>query len=79
MNPVVAAVVELGLEDDVGVRVHRLEEGAVGDQTALVQAIEDLVVDEGGAALVHHPRLLLRIEVLADVAGDPHELALPAL
>src|SRR5262249_38816714 len=30
-------------------------------------------------ALVHHPRLLLRIEVLADVASDANELALPAL
>src|SRR6266446_8223001 len=79
VDAVVARVVEIGLEDDAGVRMQRLEEGAVVDQALLVQAGHDLVMHEGRAALVHEPRLLLRVEVLRDVADDAHQLALPRL
>src|SRR5258708_8649288 len=34
-------------------------------------------MDEGRAPLVHHLRLLLRIEILRNQADDAHELALP--
>src|SRR5262249_20207242 len=79
VDAVVAAIVEIGLRDDAGMRMKRLEEGAVADQPLLVQAVHDLIVDEGGAALVHEARLLLRIEILRDGARDAHELALERL
>src|SRR6185437_16290222 len=79
IDAVVARVVEIGLEDDAGVRVQRLEESAVIDQTLLMQPGHDLVMHEGGAALVHQAGLLLRVEVLRDVAHDAHQLALPRL
>jgi hypothetical protein len=34
-------------------------------------------VPEGGPAFVHHLGLALRVEVLADLAHDAHDLALP--
>ena len=44
-----------------------------------MQPVHDLVVDEGGAALVHHLGLALRIEVLRDQAHDAQDFALPGL
>src|SRR5690348_10043887 len=79
VDAVVARVVEIGLEDDAGVRVQRFQKGAVVDQTLLVQPGHDLVMHEGGAALIHQARLLLRVEVLRDVAHDTDQLALPGL
>src|SRR6202040_605266 len=69
----------IGLEDDAGVRMQRLEERAVVDQALLVQAGHDLVMHEGRAALVHQARLFLRIEILRYVANDADQLPLPRL
>ena len=59
--------------------MQELEHGAVGEQAALVEPVHDLVVHEGGAALVHHLGLALRIEVLRQQAHDAQQLALPVL
>ena len=48
-------------------------------QAALEHAVDDLVVHEGRAALVHDLGLALRIEVLRQHAHDAQQLALPAV
>ena len=78
MRPREAAVVEVRLEHHGGVAVQELQHRAFADQALLVQPVDDRVVDEGGAALVHHLGLALRIEVLGDVAHDAQQFALPA-
>lgn len=55
-----AAVVEVRLEDHVGVRVQEFHEGAIGDLPRLVEPGHDRAVHRGGAALFHHPGLPLR-------------------
>ena len=74
-----AAVVEGGLEDHRGMGVQEFQHRAVGQLAALVQPVDDLVVHEGGAALVHHLGLALRIEILRQQAHDAQQLALPVL
>src|SRR4030095_3399074 len=49
-----AAIIEGGLIDDGGMRVQEFQHGAVGQQTTLIEPIDDLIVDESGATLVHH-------------------------
>ena len=59
--------------------MQELQHGAVGELAALVEPVHDLVVHEGGAALVHHLGLALRIEILRQQAHDAQQLALPVL
>ena len=77
IDPAVMRIVERRLTDDVRVRLKELEESAVADPAELVEARENPVVAIGGAALVHHLRLALRVEVLPDVADDAQDLPLP--
>ncbi len=72
-------IVEGGLMDDVGMAVQDLHQRALGDQAVVVEAVDDVVVDEGGAALVHQLGLPLGIEILRDVAHDAQQFALPGL
>jgi hypothetical protein len=72
-------VVEIGLEHHVGLARQELQHRAFADLPEVVEPVHDLVVNVGRAALVHHLGLLLRIEILRDVAHDPHQLALPVL
>jgi len=60
-------------------RMQEFEHRPIIDQAPVVQPVHDLVMREGGAALVHDLGLLLGIEVLRDVAHDADQLALPAL
>jgi hypothetical protein len=39
--------------------------------------IEDRIVPEGGPPFVHHLGLFLRIKILADLAHDTQDFALP--
>ena len=59
--------------------MQEFEHRAFGDQPLVVQPVHDLVMAVGGAALVHHLGLLLRIEVLRDAADDAEDLALPLM
>jgi hypothetical protein len=52
---------------------------AFADLALVEQAVHDGVVHEGGAALVHHLGLPLRVEILRDDANDAQDLALPGL
>ena len=51
--------------------MNEFQQSAVVDQPAFVQPMHDLVMDEGGAALVHQLGLPLRIEILREIAHDP--------
>ena len=53
------------------------QHGAFADPAAIEQRVHHGVVHEGGAALVHHLRLPLRVEILGDDPDDPEDLALP--
>src|SRR5690606_3526544 len=75
----VTPVVETALGDEIGIVMQHLEHGAVIEPSRAMQAVEDLPVDETGAALVHHLGLLLRVEILGDVADDTQDLPLPGL
>ena len=75
----VGRVADRRLEDHVGVRLQPLDHHAVGEVALVVQGVEQRVMPERRPALVHHLRLPLRIEVLGDLAHDPHDLALPGL
>ena len=79
VEPAEARIVEIRLKHDARMRMQEFEHRAFGDQPLVVQPPHDLVMDEGGAALVHHLGLLLRIEILRDQADDAHEFALPIL
>ena len=72
-----ARIVEPGLEHDARMRMQEFEHRAFGDQPAIVHLVHDLVMHEGRATFVHHLQLLLRIEVLRDIAHDADQLALP--
>jgi hypothetical protein len=61
------------------VRLEPLDHHAVGEVAVVVHGVEQLVVPEGGPALVHHLGLALRVEVLRHLAHDAHDLALPGL
>ena len=74
-----APVVEARLADDVGVGLQEFQERPFADLAALVQPLHDPVMAIGGAALVHHLGLRLRIEILRDQADDAQDLALPGL
>ena len=77
IDAVVARIVEIGLVTTLVCECRNLQQRAVGDQPLLVEPVDDVVMDEGGAALVHQLGLLLRIKILRDVAHDAHQLALP--
>ncbi len=79
VDPRVVATVVSRLIDHIGVAVQHLHHEAIAQLTLVIEVIEDGVVPEGGPPLVHHLGLLLRIEVLADLAHDTHYLALPGL
>ena len=70
-------VVEIRLADDVGVRGQELEIGRLAELPLLREGIHDPVVAVGGAALVHHLGLALRVEILRDQPDDAQDLALP--
>ena len=72
-----AALVEAPLRDDVAGGMQRLQERRVVDLPGLVQPGHDALVDPGGAALVHHLGLRLRIEILRDQPHDADDLPLP--
>src|SRR5258707_1164739 len=63
----IALIVVVGLEHDAGMGVQELQHGAVGQQALVVQAVHDLVMDEGRATFVDHLGLFLRIVILRDV------------
>ena len=58
---------------------QHLQHGPFAHPAAVEQRVHDRVVDEGGAAFVHHLGLPLRVEVLRDDAHDAQDLALPRL
>ena len=74
-----AAIVEIGLEHHIGVRLQEFQKVAVADATLLVQPVHDAVMHIGRGAFVHDLGLTLRIEILRDVAHDPQQFALPGL
>ena len=59
--------------------MQKLEHRALGNQAFVVQSTHNFVVNEGSAALVHHLRLLLRVEVLRYQTDDTDKLSLPIL
>src|SRR5439155_17053048 len=46
---------------------------AVVQKPGLMEAVHHIVVDEGGAAFVHHLGLLLRVEILPDMTDDAQD------
>ena len=77
--PGIARIVEIGLKNDVRVALQELQHRPFADLALVEQPIDDRIVDEGGAALVHHLGLPLRIEILRDDPHDAEQLALPGL
>ena len=72
-------MVEIGLEDHVGVRLQEFEKASVGNPALLVQAGHDAVVHESRGALIHDLGLPLRIKILRQVSRDAQQLPLPGL
>ena len=75
----IARMIVARLEQHARMAVQDFEHRAVADPPLLVQLVEDVEMHEAGAALVHHLRLALRIEILREVAHDPEHLPLPRL
>ena len=59
--------------------VEKLHHEPLGHFPLVIQMVEDGVVPECRPAFVHHLRLFLRIEILADLAHDAQDLTLPRL
>ena len=59
--------------------MQELQHRAFAQLALIVHPVHDLVVHEGGAALVHHLGLPLRVEVLGEHAHNAQQLALPVL
>ena len=79
IEPREAAIGKRRLIHNGRMHVHELEHRAFGEQAALEHAVDDLVMHERRAALVHDLGLALRIEVLRQHAHDAQQLALPAV
>ena len=79
VNAVIPGAVVRRLEHHVGMAVQELDHKAIRDFALIIEMIEDGVVPEGRPAFIHHLRLLLRIEILAHLAHDAQDLALPRL
>ncbi|ABA50205.1 hypothetical protein BURPS1710b_2028 [Burkholderia pseudomallei 1710b] len=77
IDPAVVRLRHGRLVDHVAVRMEELHHEAVRELALVVHRVEQRVVPERRPTLVHHLRLPLRIEVLADLAHDPDHLALP--